>query len=56
MMADDHSCAPMNPYPGEIYHTREKKINLYGDQIEVPPVPALLHYPTLNNMDIIYIM
>lgn len=35
MLADDHACTPKNPYPGEVYHNKNKLLNLYGDEIEV---------------------
>jgi len=35
MLADDHACNSRNPFPGEIYHNRNRALNVYGDQIEV---------------------
>lgn len=35
MLADDFACSPRNSYPGEIYGSKSRRVNLYGDDIEV---------------------
>lgn len=35
MLADDMACNPRNVYPGQIFNNENKKLNLYGENIEV---------------------
>ena len=35
MLADDFACDARNAFPGEIYGSRSRAVNLYGDDIEV---------------------
>jgi phosphatidylinositol glycan class K len=35
MLADDMACNPRNIYPGQIFNNENKKLNLYGENIEV---------------------
>jgi phosphatidylinositol glycan class K len=35
MMADDMACNPRNPFPARVFNNANRKINLYGDNIEV---------------------
>lgn len=35
MLADDMACNPRNVYPGQIFNNENKKLNLYGEHIEV---------------------
>ncbi|GJN89252.1 hypothetical protein Rhopal_002231-T1 [Rhodotorula paludigena] len=35
MLADDAACNPRNPFPATVYSSSERKVDLYGDQIEV---------------------
>jgi len=35
MLADDMACNPRNVYPGHIFNNENKKLNLYGENIEV---------------------
>jgi phosphatidylinositol glycan class K len=35
MLADDFACSPRNSFPGEIYGSKSRAVNLYGDDIEV---------------------
>ncbi|CAH7690672.1 GPI-anchor transamidase [Phakopsora pachyrhizi] len=35
MLADDMACNPRNMFPGTVYSNADRKLDLYGDQIEV---------------------
>jgi phosphatidylinositol glycan class K len=35
MMADDMACNARNPFPARVFNNANRKINLYGDNIEV---------------------
>jgi phosphatidylinositol glycan class K len=35
MLADDVSCNARNPFPAQVYANKDRRIDLYGDGIEV---------------------
>lgn len=35
MLADDVSCNARNPFPAQVYANKDRKLDLYGDGIEV---------------------
>ena len=35
MLADDVACNPRNKFPGCVYHSSGRTLDLYGDNIEV---------------------
>jgi len=35
MLSDAHGCDPRNPFPGQMFHSDDLKLNIYGDSIEV---------------------
>lgn len=35
MLADDMACNPRNMFPGTIYSNSNRKLDLYGDAVEV---------------------
>jgi glycosylphosphatidylinositol transamidase (GPIT) subunit GPI8 len=35
MLADDMACNPRNMFPGTVYSNSDRKLDLYGDGIEV---------------------
>lgn len=35
MLADDMACDARNSFPGTIFNNQDRRINLYGDNIEV---------------------
>lgn len=35
MLADDMACNPRNMFPGTVYSNQNRKLDLYGDAVEV---------------------
>ena len=35
MLADDVACNPRNAFPGSVYSSKARHLDLYGDSIEV---------------------
>lgn len=35
MLADDAACNPRNPFAGKVFSNRDRKVDLYGETIEV---------------------